>query len=265
MLRFSVTFFLMFFNHCKHPSRCTNCWFIKVVEVLVMSLLLRAMSLLFYAQLYYAQMLKNIGRIACFMKALVFDFDGVIHDTFELTYHLYSQIRGRDASREQYRSFFDGNLYEKIGSMYTKEMQDEFRRMESEAYKDLQINTAIRDDLVALSKQFSLFIISSNSIRNLELYMKNNQLTGIFKDILAVETHTSKVEKFKMVFARYDISPEHCLFVTDTLGDVLEAHAVGVRSLACTFGYHDAKRLEKGKPFKLINTFKEIRDAVEHI
>ena len=199
------------------------------------------------------------------MQALIFDFDGVIHDTFELTYQLYAKVHGRNNSREQYRSHFDGNLYEKIGSMYTEEMQDEFRKMEFAAYKDLQISADVREDLLTLSRQFTLFIISSNSIKNLDLYMKNNQLSGIFKDILAVETHTSKVEKFKIVFTKYGITPERCLFVTDTLGDVLEAHAVGVKSIACTFGYHDEARLQKGKPFKLISDFKEIRKVVEKL
>jgi len=196
------------------------------------------------------------------MKAIIFDFDGVIHDTFELAYGLHKQLHP-ESSREIYRSYFDGNLFKKIGKKISQEAQDKFKELEFEAFKDLKLERGIREELEKLSKKFDLYIISSNSIRNLDLYFESNGFTNIFKETLTAESHKSKVEKFKILFQKYDLNSNSCIFVTDTLGDILEANKVGVRSIACTFGFHNEKRLKKGSPFRIVSNFKEIRKVIE--
>lgn len=39
-------------------------------------------------------------------KAIIFDFDGVIHDTFELAYKVNVEILGESLTKEKYRDFF---------------------------------------------------------------------------------------------------------------------------------------------------------------
>jgi len=196
------------------------------------------------------------------MKAIIFDFDGVIHNTFNLAYGIHNKLNpGR--TEEDYRSYFDGNLFKKIGKNINKETQGKFRELEFEAFKDLILEEEIKEELEKLSKKYDLYIISSNSIKNLNIYFENNNFTHIFKEILACETHKSKVEKFKILFKKYDLNSNSCIFVTDTLGDILEARKVGVRSIACTFGFHDEKRLKKGNPFKIVSNFKSIRKTIE--
>ncbi len=196
------------------------------------------------------------------MKTIIFDFDGVIHDTFELAYGSHKKIHP-ESSREDYRSYFEGNIIEKMSKSFDKESKSKFRELEFQAFNDLKLEREIREEIEKLSKNYDLYIISSNSIRNLNLYFENNNFTNIFKEILAEEAHKSKVEKFKMLFAKYNLTPESCIFVTDTLWDILEAKKVGVKSIACTFGFHDRARLEKGKPFKIVSDFKEIRKIIE--
>jgi len=72
----------------------------------------------------------------------------------------------------------------------------------------------------------------------------------------------SKVEKFKYLFKKYKLKPEDCIFITDTLGDILEGNKVGVRTIAVDFGFHKRDRLEKGKPFKIVSSFDEILKVI---
>jgi len=85
-----------------------------------------------------------------------------------------------------------------------------------------------------------------------------------FTEVLGVDFHKSKVEKFKYLFQKYDLKPEEILFVTDTLGDILEANKVHVRTIAVDFGFHDRERLEKGKPFKIISGFTEMLEVIRN-
>ncbi len=44
------------------------------------------------------------------VKSIIFDFDGVIADTFEKMYELHLQFRP-ESNREKYREYFEGNFY----------------------------------------------------------------------------------------------------------------------------------------------------------
>jgi phosphoglycolate phosphatase-like HAD superfamily hydrolase len=80
-----------------------------------------------------------------------------------------------------------------------------------------------------------------------------------------METHRSKVEKFKYLFDKYKIEADECVFVSDTLGDVLEGHKVGVKTIAVDFGFHKKDRLEKGKPYKIVSSFEEILQVISYL
>jgi phosphoglycolate phosphatase len=67
------------------------------------------------------------------------------------------------------------------------------------------------------------------------------------------DVHKSKIEKIKMVFAKYNIGPENCVFVIDTLGDIKEATETGVKSLAVSWGFHNRETLLLGNPYKIID------------
>jgi phosphoglycolate phosphatase-like HAD superfamily hydrolase len=66
------------------------------------------------------------------------------------------------------------------------------------------------------------------------------------------DVHASKVEKIRMVFSKYNTDAEHCVFVTDTLGDIREANVLNVKSIGVSWGFHEKERLEIGNPFKII-------------
>jgi len=197
------------------------------------------------------------------MKAIIFDFDGVIHDTFSLAFEINRQITP-EISEEEYKTYFDVNLFKSLENK-PKDHSNKFRELEFEAFKKLILEKEIKEELQLLNEHYDLYIISSNTLKNLNMYFENNNFTNIFKEILAAEAHKSKIEKFKMLFKKYNLDSNSCIFITDTLGDILEANKVGVKSIACTFGFHEEDRLKKGDPFKIVSNFKEIRDIIENL
>ena len=194
------------------------------------------------------------------MKAIIFEFDGVIHDTYEMAYQINLKISGGNLTREQHRDFFNGNIFEKVVVDEEKEKADseQFYKLQNKAFEHLKIDASVKSNLEKLSLRYLLFIISSNQEEALNIYFQNNKFVHIFKEILGAETHQSKVEKFKYLFEKYKFKAEDCVFVTDTLGDIIEGNKVGVKTIAVDFGFHKKDRLEKGKPFKIVSSFDEI-------
>jgi phosphoglycolate phosphatase-like HAD superfamily hydrolase len=96
-------------------------------------------------------------------------------------------------------------------------------------------------------------------------YFVRNGLAEIFTEIMGLESHRSKIDKFKMLLSKHGLQDTECVFVTDTLGDILEANKVGLRTIAVDFGFHDRERLAQGRPWKIISDFRELFDSLAEI
>lgn len=197
------------------------------------------------------------------LKAIIFDFDGVIVDTFDLSVKICRQ-NGKMVTRKQYRDHHNGNVYEEPAIIFTKEDGEKFyqKRHEIASHEHL---FPIENQIRKLAKKYILLILSSSREEIMHKYLKMGKIDKYFEKILGRETHKSKVEKFKMILRKYKLKPEKCIFVTDTLGDLREAKKVGVPTIAVTWGYHGKARLKKGSPNIMIHDFKELIPAINKL
>ncbi len=201
------------------------------------------------------------------IKTVIFDFDGVIHNTLEIAFKVNKKLNPH-LTIEEYKNFFNGNFYKSAGILKgDKKLKssNEFFELQEIEFNSLKIEKAIWENILKIKNNYDLFIITSNREKTLRNYFERNNLSKVFKEILGFETHTSKVEKFKMLMKKYGITKDNCVFVTDTLGDILEAHKVGLRTIAVDFGFHERKRLEKGNPLTIISKFEEILPAIQNL
>jgi len=195
------------------------------------------------------------------MKAIIFDFDGVIHDTFDIVYKANQQLPDNHLSEESFKDLFNGNMHQ--SGQIKPENDKKYFELQAKAFEGLKIRDDIKHELLQLKKKYLLFIVTSNQEWQLERYFQENDLHGLFTEILGFETHKLKVDKFNMLFKKHKLKKKDSLFVTDTLGDIKEAHNVGIKTIAVEFGYHERHRLERGNPWKIVSSFKEIRPAIE--
>ena len=192
------------------------------------------------------------------LENIVFDFDGVLVDNYDLVFKIFKKY-DKKLTPENFLDIFNGN------SMETLENRNidikNFLIYFSEEYLDYSKNERINKEIIKilnkLSKKYRLFIISSNSETVINFLLKNNRI-NVFKKVLGIETNFSKTFKFKLLEEEYKISPQNTIFITDTLGDVKEAHKRNYKVLAETFGYHNKTRLKKGKPEWIANSWEEI-------
>ena len=196
------------------------------------------------------------------MKAIIFDFDGVIHDTFDFHKKKIEAFAGVEFSEDEFRDVHNGNFF--------AHKSDKLKDTDWLAYRDYvydeQSNMKIKDEmkqaLVGLSKDCTLFIISSGGTKNILDYLKNNNLGEIFKEVIGMDIYRSKVDKFNFIFTKYQLTPDDCLFVTDTLGDILEANTLNIKTIAVDFGYHEKETLSRGNPFKIVSNVSQLLEAI---
>ena len=193
------------------------------------------------------------------IKAIIFDFDGVIHDTLDLSYKLHRKI-GFGLTLDEYKDIFNGNVHKtsKASSEHIKEYRDK----EEKIFEKLRVNPAIKKELAGLAKKYKLIILTSNRESTLSGFLKNNNMSKLFAGVFGLETEKSKIKKFRLIFEKFGINKDNSIFVTDTLGDILEANKTGIKTIAADFGFHEKERLEKGNPCKIISDFSQISLAV---
>lgn len=200
------------------------------------------------------------------IKAVLFDFDGVIADTFE---YCLGKNQAIDSSidAETYRAHFFGNFYSDfMRTKYTPEETKEiYKAYWNEFEKDLdqiELFPEMKEILTKLAKKHKIIIVSSCKDELLERILQKEGIRNFFEAIYGSSYHESKVKKFKHVLRDFKLKADECIFVTDTLGDLHEAEKAGIESIAVSWGFHDLETLEQGKSKVIIH---EPKDILAHI
>lgn len=199
------------------------------------------------------------------MKPLIiFDFDGVLVDSFGAAFETVREHQpDREISADEYRACFEGNAYEVADAKNFCFVFRDFFDHYLPRLLACKPAEGIEDAIRTLATAHTLAIISSTDSSVLQKWLEANHLLSYFTDILGADVSRSKVEKFSMLFKKYKIEGKDCLFVTDTLGDLREAEASGVPSIAVTYGWHSEERLQKGKFIAMVGRPSEIVEVIE--
>lgn len=198
-------------------------------------------------------------------KIILFDFDGVIVDSFKLAFEVQKMLRSEiNFSEDDYRKYFEGNVFdEQIKNDGESFDVEQFFKIYIPKLLQLPIIDGIHEALIELSSKYGLIVISSTISNPICDWLAGHNLTQYFVEIMGADVHKSKIEKIKMVFEKYGIGVNDCVFITDTLGDLREASKLGIRSLAVTYGFHNEATLLKGDPAGLVRKPQDLIIEVE--
>jgi phosphoglycolate phosphatase-like HAD superfamily hydrolase len=190
-------------------------------------------------------------------RELIFDFDGVVGDTYQLNWSLVQKFHPETLEHGYRYDHHLGNVFETPVVRFNAQSTVQYYR----DYNDLLSVSHIKAALPALrelSRDFRFHVVSSNCETAIERVLSEAGLRGHFGDILGYAAHASKVEKFCRLASTYGFTLPEALFVTDTLGDLKEAARVALPAVGVTFGYHTRALLEKGGAFAIVDNWDEL-------
>lgn len=195
-------------------------------------------------------------------KNIIFDFDGVIVDSFDIAFET-NKLARPTLTRERYRAKFNGNIND--AKHEDEKVNDiDFFYEFGEKFKHLGIKSDIKNNIKKLSEENNLFIVSSTPNPIISDYLQRHSLLGAFTELYGLDVHKSKVLKFNMIFEKYKISPNQTIFVTDTSGDVIEAKEVKIDFIIGILGgYQDEESLQKANPDMIVKDFNNLIEVIE--
>ena len=198
------------------------------------------------------------------------DFDGVVVDSLEA--FAASLIAACDRfgigavrTVADVVELFAGNVYESLRATGV----DERRVVEAvkAAVSDLEpVLPRLRpfpgmpEVIGRLALRSDVVIVTSNEERLVRRFLADNDVRGV-EAIAGVESGLSKLEKIRVVRARYEGQPTYP-FVSDTAGDIREARDAGVTPIGVGWGWHDRERLLAAGATHVVDSPKELLDLL---
>ncbi len=202
-------------------------------------------------------------------RSLLFDFDGVVVSSFDLCLSLNKKIfHSADLTPEKYRQEFEKNIFE---SLKDTDVATSERLLAS--YMDAYTSgiqkyhpvPGMKELIIKAAEQFRLAIVSATYNRSIQSFLEQHGLNEYFSEILGGDVGHSKSKKIEQFCADWQTTPQKCLFITDTLGDLHEAAAVATPSIGVTWGFHTSETLRKGSPMAIVTSPTELSDRIyEH-
>lgn len=194
---------------------------------------------------------------------IMFDFDGVLADTFELTYRLVQTLQ-KNITKEQYIRHHIGNVYVEPIIPFSEEEMLHFVALYQQRISVLHLQHAV-PSLRALSDLYTLHVVSSNCEQAISQVLEKAGVAECIEMVLGRAASRSKVDKFQYLAAqrRFDLSKS--VYITDTVGDLREAKQVGLPTIAVTFGYHSYELLHEYQPTRIAHDWQSVSAHIREL
>lgn len=208
---------------------------------------------------------------------IVFDFDGVLCDSQNLSMESYSVIRERYfpilpaiKSKEEYASIFLGDpdscLYKWLTPNETKFFYEEQTKYSFENSYRLKLFEGISSLLMSIPKS-QVSVLTTNLKVSVEKILIRELGSSFLNEelIFSKDLGKPKSEMFHLLFEKRKASPTNTFYVCDSEADIKVSNAIEINSIAVDYGYFPIEILKKQKPSIHVTDVAELSLTVKNI
>ena len=206
------------------------------------------------------------------MAAIIFDFDGTITDSFNyvadfladeaglppLSGHMKHDLRGQSMTTMAKRLGYHWWQFPGLFLKGRRGMQRSIRR-----FKTFDGMAEVIRKLHAEGHQ--LFIVSSNSVHNIHLFIRAHQLHTYFLQVYGGVSMFGKAPMLRQLMHEHHLETKNCLYVGDELRDVEAAQSLGLSVIAVTWGFAKPADLADLHPTALADKPADLVTLIENL
>lgn len=185
-------------------------------------------------------------------KTLIFDFDGTLADTFGIAVGLFRKLikdprKTNDANVERLRGMSARQAMHAVGVRWWNLPYVLYlaRKEVKEQMGSVKTFPGIAPVLRELHQSgHQLFILSSNSTKNIEAFLRRNNLEHYFDGFWGGKGVFAKAAAITKVIRDNNLQLEHCIYIGDEARDADAARQADLQFIGVTWGYNNHKVLQ---------------------
>jgi len=191
------------------------------------------------------------------IRHIIFDFDGTIADSGEISLQIINELAGKyhykEFTRAEVRELNNIPIKERLKKVglplhkipqITVDVLVKYRRLVS----SLQAYDGIKEMLNALKREgLYLTIISSNSAENIKEFLRNNSLE-MFDRVVSAQNFFGKHRSIARYLKESGLSAEEAIYIGDELRDIEACKKIGVKIISVAWGFDSRELLQSGNP-----------------
>ncbi len=176
------------------------------------------------------------------LKAILFDFDGVVVDTYEHTIYCFQltlkHYNKKVPNREDFQGLLGLTTFGIIKGLLPEESEDKLEEMlgyykivSDKNIRMITLFNGAKEVIQKLSRNYKLAIVSSRRTESVHKLLKLHQLHQYFLVIIAREDihhHKPHPEGITIALSGLKVKPEESVYIGDTWVDVETAHNAGM-------------------------------------
>ena len=201
------------------------------------------------------------------IKNIIFDWSGTLSNDTEMVHQIMMGIFEKYGhSRISFDEFRDEfmlpymEFYWKYLPNLKKEDQDQMFK-ENISRINPHLFPGAKETLEFLKiKNINMVILSSTNQDHIEEKIIENSLQNIFTEVKA--SVYDKIKTIPELMLKHNFKPEETIFVGDMVHDIKTGRAVGIKTLALTWGYHKKEKLAASNPDFLIDNIKKLKEII---
>lgn len=206
------------------------------------------------------------------MAAIIFDMDGTIADSFDYVADFLAQEAGyrhlSDQQRRQLRGLSMIAMARQLGYHWWQAPWLLFkgRRRMHKIIRRLNAFNGMPELIRKLHAEgHELFILSTNSVRNIHHFLHQQKLHTYFLEIYGGVGMLGKAAALRQLLQDQQIDKQRAVYVGDELRDVKAAKAIDLRIVAVSWGFAGREELALAQPTQLVDTPAELLSVLEEL
>lgn len=204
-------------------------------------------------------------------KLVIFDFDGVLSDSFTNVYALNesaSNFVSKEMSENDFKAMFFGKFHQNLKNFLSLNEKDwnkfiEYKyKIYQNYYDKVDLFTFVPDLIKKISQKYLLAIVSAAPEENIRKLLNKYDIEKSFFLIMGMNKN-GKADNLKKCIIDSGADLKNSFFVSDTVGDINEGKDVGLKTIAVSWGFHSFADLKKSCPDLIFNSPKELIENFE--
>jgi len=208
------------------------------------------------------------------IKAIIFDFDGVINNGVEVHYDFYRNlckshnIKPPFSDKKEFIDWFDARDYK---TNY-RDLGISLKDPKNIQYKDyikragIPLIKGMKEVIEKISREYILAVVSTNHEEIIEHQLEDYGLLKFFKVVIGndsvfkIKPHPEALLK---CLEEIKLSNKEVIYIGDMVDDVETSRNANIKIISVTWGWSSKEELKKAKPDWIVDNPKELYKAIE--